>query len=243
MYESQHLQHRISSGYISIVLDENGHLPAFWAHPIVGGPFPGVLLLHDWWGMTMQTRFNVRRLAESGFFVIAPDLFNKQLPETEEQAAELTDQLTGVDSVTIPGVLEVLRTHGKCNGKIGAVGWQIGAELGFAAAINRADLLASVGFFGRPQAYLEAIHDSTTPLMLVFGDADPDILPSDLNLLSSAFMDTLPNGQLIVFPNVPNGFTTPDTPRYHEVYANTAWRRMDEFLHEHLGKSPHGPQL
>ncbi len=240
MFETQHLQHRISSGYISIVLDDLT-LPAFWAHPIMGGPFPGILALHDWWGLSMQTRFNVRRLAESGFFVIAPDLFNKQIPDDDVQAAALAAQLTSADPIYVSGVLEVLRTHGKCNGKIGVVGWQMGSELGFRAALKRDDLRASVGFFGRPQAFLDVIEHNRTPIMLIFGDSDPDVLPSTLNDLSIAIADTLVNGQLVIYPTAANGFTTPDTPQYHEVFANQAWRRMDQFLHEHLGSAATSP--
>ena len=51
MFEASHLQYNIVSGYIQIVSD--GHyLPAYWSHPEVGGPFPGLVMLHDQWGMT-----------------------------------------------------------------------------------------------------------------------------------------------------------------------------------------------
>ena len=85
MFEASHLQYNIVSGYIQIVSDGH-HLPAFWAHPEMGGPFPGLVMLHDRWGLTAHIRAQARRFAEQGYYVIAPDLFKRQTAHTDQQA-------------------------------------------------------------------------------------------------------------------------------------------------------------
>lgn len=92
MFDSRRVQHQITSGFINIVADSH-YLPAFWAHPELGGPFPGLVLIHEAWGLTAHIRTLVRRFAELGFYVIAPDLFDRQTAKTAEEAASLQRQL------------------------------------------------------------------------------------------------------------------------------------------------------
>src|SRR5258708_31331178 len=93
MFESSRLvQHQITSGFINIVAD-NHNLPAFWAHPEIGGTFPGLVLIHGWWGLTPHMRTQVRRFAELGFYVIAPDLFDGETATDDVQGKALKDKL------------------------------------------------------------------------------------------------------------------------------------------------------
>jgi carboxymethylenebutenolidase len=128
MFEASHLQHNIVSGYIQIVSD--GHyLPAFWAHPDLGGPFPGLVLIHDYWGMTPHIRTQARRFAELGYYVIAPDLFDRQVATSLTQAHALVEQVGETALSHVTTALHALETHLKCNGKIGVIGWGLGGQL------------------------------------------------------------------------------------------------------------------
>ena len=116
MFEASHLQHNIVSGFIQIVSD--GHqLPAFWAHPELGGPFPGLVMLHDRWGMTPHIRAQARRFAEQGYYVIAPDLFNRRTASTLPQADALLAQVGEAALPHVITALNALKTHHKCDGK------------------------------------------------------------------------------------------------------------------------------
>ena len=49
-FEPQHVEYNVISGRISVVGDDGTYLPAYWSHPDIGGRFPAVVILHDWWG-------------------------------------------------------------------------------------------------------------------------------------------------------------------------------------------------
>src|SRR5258708_24635559 len=91
-YETRPVQPRMTSGFINIVADSH-YLPAYWAHPELGGVFPGLVLIHEWWGLTAQIRRQVRRLAELGLYVIAPDLFNRKTAHNADEVLALQQQL------------------------------------------------------------------------------------------------------------------------------------------------------
>ena len=127
MFEASHLQYSIVSGFIQIVSDGH-HLPAFWAHPELGGPFPGLVMLHDHWGLTSHIRTQARRFAEQGYYVIAPDLFNRQMATSPEEAQALIDQVGEVALSHVKAAISALLTHHRCNSKIGLIGWGMGGE-------------------------------------------------------------------------------------------------------------------
>ena len=149
MFQSRHVQHRITSGYINVVA-EGHYLPAFWAHPEIGGRFPGIVLIHEWWGLTAHVRTLVRRFAEVGFYVIAPDLYDGKAAATPEEAFALSQALGEAGPARVNAAISALETHNRFNGKMAVVGFQMGGELAYHAAMHRADLRAAVVFYGKP---------------------------------------------------------------------------------------------
>src|SRR5260370_42594522 len=105
-----HVQHLITSSYMRIVAGEQS-VPAFWAYPQDGMTYPGIVLIHEGWGLTGYTRHQARRLAETGYYVIAPDLFNGRMATSSEEAAELYQQFSPSAALRVEAALNVLATH------------------------------------------------------------------------------------------------------------------------------------
>lgn len=239
MFEASHLQHNIESGYITIVADGN-YLPAFWAHPQLGGPFPGAVLLHDLWGLTPHIRAQARRLAEQGYYVVAPDLFNRQLPETREQAAALLDQIGAAAEAHATGALHALATHHRCNSRISAIGWGRGGVLAIRLAVVRDDIHAAISFYGlSPDLRPAELRMLECPLLAIFGGQDPFISAGQIEALRDVLGDAAAPHEVVVYPDATREFFDDSRGAFHPDAAADAWTRLLAFLHTHLG--PAGP--
>ena len=241
MFEASHLQHNIVSGYIQIVSD--GHyLPAFWAHPDVGGPFPGLVLLHDLWGLTAHTRTQVRRFAEQGYYVVAPDLFNRQTATSPLQAQALIEQVGEAAQSHVTAALNALKTHNKCNNKVGLIGWGYGARLALFTAVFRDDLRAVVIFYGLPDNLrLAPLRMLTCPLLVILAEHDPDIPPETVNTLRATLAESALAHEVKVYPGVERDFFDDSRPTFEAVSAEDAWNHALAFFNTHL-EVPKPPQ-
>jgi carboxymethylenebutenolidase len=234
MFEASHLQYHIVSGYIQIVSD--GHyLPAFWAHPDLGGPFPGLVLLHDYWGLTAHVRSQARRFAELGYYVIAPDLFNRQVADTPERAQQLFDEVSGTALSYIAAALNALKSHHKCNSKIGLIGAGTGGKLALESAVFRDDLRALVIFYGLPDQIRPAeIRTMCCPMLGLFGQNDSTTPPERVEQLKQAAEHMNPEHEVVIYPDVGRGFFDDSRDTFQATAAQDAWNRAVTFLNHQL---------
>lgn len=162
--EADRLEYPINSAYIRVVA-AGKVLPAFWAHPDTGGTFPGLVALHDQWGLTAFIRRLVRRLAEAGYYVIAPDLFNQQTAATPEAASQLVAALGDAGPAYLAAALGAVQTHHHCNGDIGLLGLGLGTVLAQHGAGQHENVQALITIGGDNPAA------SSTPLLALAGRA------------------------------------------------------------------------
>lgn len=241
MFEASRLQHNITSGYIQIV--SNGHyLPAFWAHPELGGPFPGLVMLHDQWGLTPHIRSEARRFAEQGYYVIAPDMFNRQIATSPEQAKVLIEQVGEAALSLVAAALHALKTHHKCNNNIGLIGWGMGGQLALRTAATRDDLDGVVTFYNLLGQVLPVVLRSLDcPLLAILAENDPAVPPEMVERLRQAISGTGVAHEIAVLPAVGYGFSDDSHPAFDAQAAAEAWKRALAFLNDQLDVPPIKP--
>lgn len=236
MPEAHHLQHRITSGYIQIVADQK-YMPAFWAHPIVGGPFPGLVLLHDDRGLSAHTRDLVMRFAQTGYYVVAPDLFEGQHPMTDAEANALEKQYLPTGAEKVAASLGALESHHKCNKKMALIGWDYGGTLAYDVAFTRPDVMATVSFYGDPVPYLGRFSEAKHPIMAIFGEADEIWQEHERKLRTELIRTALPH-EVIVYSDAQHNFYNDGLSNYDADAASDAWVQTLAFLETHQGKPP-----
>lgn len=238
MFEASHLQHNIVSGYIQIV--SNGHhLPAFWAHPEMGGPFPGLVMLHDRWGLTAHVRAQARRFAEQGYYVIAPDLFNRQTASTDQQAEALIARVGEAAMSHVTTALNALKTHHRCDGRIGLVGWGMGGDLALRMAAIHEEPDAVVTFDSLPDAVTPAeLRVLSCPLLAIFAGQDPHSPPERIDALRRTLEGAAFAHEVVRYPEARRGFFDDSRPAFDPQAAEDAWKRALAFLNANLEVEP-----
>jgi carboxymethylenebutenolidase len=237
IYEPNRVEHAITNGHVQIVRENGAVLPAYWSHPAMGGTFPAIALIHDWWGITDIERRLANLFAQVGYYVIIPDLFNGKLARTPQEAIGLVEELGDQGFSCVNMSMHTLEHHGRVNGKVAAVGLGLGGSLAYEAALKRDDLEAAVAYYGFPQRYLGRFKAAKAPILAIFGGDDPYTRLKVVERLESELAQSPLSHEVVTLPGVSRDFF-----REPAAQAGTvAWARTLAFLEKHLGSLAHNP--
>ena len=131
-------------------------LAGYLALPRGGVAAPGVVVIHEWWGLGSpkeRAPHLADRLAEAGFRALVPDLFRgKHAGEDPEQAGKLMKTLKFEEAVDqdIRGAVQHLKSYGGHETRAGVIGFCLGGALAMAAAVRVPELDVAVTFYGIP---------------------------------------------------------------------------------------------
>jgi carboxymethylenebutenolidase len=117
------------------------------------GKCPGVVVIHEWWGVNDQIKTTLKKWSGEGFIAVAPDLYNgKVIPIGDADAAGAAMKALDFPKAVqqIAATIEELKKHPRCNGKVAVTGYCMGGALSFATAVNVRGLAAVVPFYGLP---------------------------------------------------------------------------------------------
>jgi carboxymethylenebutenolidase len=199
---------------------------AFLAHPEGGGP--GVLLLHAWWGWTEVVKQAAEQLAGRGFTVLAPDLYSGRLAKTVEEAEALLKQRDlefMSDTVHTARDLLLARTQG---GRLGVVGFSMGAAWSLIAAAEAPDNFAAVVlFYG---TYGVDFSQVKARILGHYSDSDAYESMDDVRAMESGMKEACLDVTLHIYAGLNHWFAEPDRPEYDRAAAETAWDRTVKFL-------------
>ncbi len=232
---------------------EGVKIPAYLARPRASGRYPGVILLHDIFGVSDHARDVARRFANVGFLAMVPDCFARidlgfgdSLEDIRPRAASLDDRLTVADIENGAGAL---RSLPYCNGKVGTVGFCMGGRsaLLFACRSDRVD--ATIDCWGggissdspvtpnHPVPIVDLVGNLKRPVYAVFGAEDENPSPAHTSELRARLerAGTLGLVTMETFENAGHAFFADVRPeRYREKAAFELWPKMVRFFKTHL---------
>jgi len=190
----------------------------------------GVLVLHPWWGLNDTVKQMCDGLAQEGFVVLAPDLYGGAEPaRTIDDAERMSD---GLDMARAEQVMlgAVDRLSAEATGRLGVVGFSMGAWLAHWLARRRREHIgALVCFYGTGDPA-----DGAAAVLGHFAAADPYEPAEGVDALEGQLAAA---GRLAAFhryEGVGHWFAEPDRPEFDPVAAGLAWQRTLAFLREQL---------
>lgn len=220
-------------------------LTAFLARPAGGERVPGVVMVHEAFGLNDITRRQAVHLAGMGYLVIAPDLFAAGGMRRCPRATFADLQAgTGPAFADIEAARRVLLDDPDCTGAVGVVGFCMGG--GFALALATRDYDASAPCYGRLPATPEALRGAC-PVVASYGGADRT-LPGAAAKLERALTAYGVEHDVKEYPGAGHAFMNDESllPAVFDPVveiagmapkpdaAADAWARIDAFFREHL---------
>lgn len=216
----------------------DGNLVGFLAVPEdAAEPLPGVIVLHEWWGLTEPIREVSRRIAREGYIVLAVDLFGGRTATEVSDAQALLRELVGdPDAVrdNIRQAYQYLERYALAP-RIGTVGWDLGGRWSLQTALMMPSALdAAVIFYGSVETD-EAVLDSLQmPILGLFGEQDRSIPLRSVQAFRNALGRLGKDSEVRIYSGVDHGFFFPDHANYSPIAADDAWMRTEALLESAL---------
>jgi carboxymethylenebutenolidase len=229
VYESKRVEYDIVSGHVSIMLEDGSPLPAYWSHPNIGGTFPCIAFIHDWWGIRPLERRLAQSLAQAGYYVVVPDLFFGATADTPQEAIQLVESLGANGFPEVDASLQAIEQHQRSNHRVAAVGLGMGGSLAYEAAVKRPDLEAAIACYGFPQRFMGQFRHAHAPILAIYGEHEPYTRPGVIKKLREELAESpLAHEVHIVADEAREFFDEADAG------ARQAWALMLAFLEKHL---------
>lgn len=209
---------------------------AFVAIPPGSAGAPGVIVVHEWWGLNGQIRDLARRLSRQGYVVIVPDLFGGRVARDPETAHELSRALDDEAALaTLSRAARWLRAQPRtAKSRLGVVGFCMGGGLAQKFAMDEERTAAVVVFYGAPETQGARIARLAAPLQGHFGADDAGIDPQRVESFRSALERGGKTHDIHVYAGAGHAFMNEERPSYNADAARLAWVRMLAFLQKHL---------
>ncbi len=231
-----------------------GEMPAYIAVPAAAAPWPGVVVVHDFGGMSHDLRNQADWLASEGFLAAAPDLYywGSRLRCLWTIMRELSSG-KGRTFDDLDSVRNWLATRDECTGKVGVIGFCMGGAYAVALAPGHGYSASSVNYGGCPKDAVRVLAGAC-PMVGSYGGQDRSPMgKSAAPRLEQALSDLGIDHDVKVYPDAGHGFINDPDPadatpllifltkisgtRYHEPSAQDARRRIAAFFSRHLKDS------
>lgn len=131
----------------------HGGVRGYYAAPAAGGVYPGVVLIHEWWGLNGDIRAKARDFAERGYAALAVDLYGGETATEPDHARRLAGRVRDdmpAAFANLGGAIAFLRNRAEVDGaRLASVGWCFGGGWSYQIAKNNLGVAASVIYYGR----------------------------------------------------------------------------------------------
>lgn len=198
---------------------------------------PGVLIVHQWGGLTDYEKMRADRLAkELGYVAFAVDIYGKGNRPTGSERGQMTGKYKGdrelYRSRLMAGYEQLKRTPGVDASRIAVIGYCFGGTGALELARSGADIVGAVSFHGGLEGgKAEEAANIKASILVCHGADDSSVPPAQVN----DFINEMKAGKcdyaVLTYGNAVHGFTQPGGA-YNEKADKRSWEDMKDFLAE-----------
>ncbi len=207
--------------------------------PAGKGPFPALIVIHEWWGLNDWVKDQASKLADEGYVTLAIDLYRGKVATTPDMAHEI---MRGVPEDRakrdLNAAFDFLASQPNVKkDRIGAIGWCMGGGYSLDVALQQPTLAADVINYGHLATDVDALKKINAPILGLFGAQDHGITPDDVKKFGATLDQLGKKIEIKIYDDAGHAFENPNNKDgYRAADAADAWKRTTAFLAENLKK-------
>lgn len=209
-------------------------------------PAPGIILIHEWWGLNDDIKQMADDFANEGYVALAVDMYGEEPTASSsvaQQRAQSVRENMEQAMQNLSAAVSYLENRSDVDeGKIATVGWCFGGGWAYQMAVNDIGVDASVMYYGQfdPEDDFEHMRSS---ILGHFGEEDTVIEVDNAREFKAELENADQSSVVYIYPNVGHSFANyqgGDNLDYSPEAAEQAWNRTLEFLNDHLRRETMG---
>ena len=209
-------------------------LKGYLAEPSGSGPFPAVVMIHEWWGLNRDVTILADALARQGYVVLAADAFRGSVARTADQARkQVTETPREQIAADLDAALDFVRSLPQVDAeRVASAGFCFGGTQSMWMGTRNPELAAVVIFYGggpiQDAAQLGSMK-AAGPVLGIHGENDGGIPVEQVRNFERALRARNVENTITIYPGVGHAFVKSNTYQDGGT-AQKAWTRMVEFL-------------
>ena len=209
------------------------------------GTRPGVLVVHEWWGLNDYAKHRAEMLAELGYVAFCVDMFGKGVvAKTPEEAGAQAGKLRAdrpLVRARAQAGLDIFKQQLNVDAeKIAVIGYCFGGMVALELARSGADVDGVVSFHGSLNTpNTEDAKNIKAKILVLHGADDPNVKPDEVAAFEQEMREGAVEWQLFKYGGAVHAFTNPaagnDPSRgaaYNEKADKRSWEAMKNFFVE-----------
>jgi carboxymethylenebutenolidase len=223
-----------SSLIISEMVAYFDNTSGYLAKPVVDGNYPGVVMIHEWWGLNDNIKEMADNLASHGYVVLAVDLYDGKVATTSDQARQLITSFDPEHGIQNMNSAVSLLNDDYSTSTIGSIGWCFGGGQSLNLALDNNEMDATVIYYGSLVTDSDNLSSIDWPVLGIFAELDKGIPVATVNEFESALNEAGVDNQIHIYDGVDHAFANPSGELYAPEESKAAWDQTISFLELNL---------
>ena len=201
--------------------------------PAGKGPFPAIIVIHEWWGLNDWVKDQATKLSDLGYVTLAIDLYRGKVATTPDVAHEIMRGLPEDRAKRdLHAAFEFLASQPNVKkDRIGSIGWCMGGGYSLDVALQEPTLRATVINYGHLATDTDSLKAINASILGLFGGQDRGITPDDVQKFAKTMKELGKQVDVTVYPDAGHGFENPvNKDAYRPDDAADAWKRTVKFF-------------
>jgi carboxymethylenebutenolidase len=212
----------------------------YLAVPEGDGPFPAVILIHEWNGLVDRIRQMADAMAAEGYVALAADLYSGRTGSNRDENVVLMQEAQGDIDRTIANLdaaARFLRERDDVTGRVASMGWCFGGGIALSYALGGEEHEGTAIFYGSLVTDPDILASIQHEVYGTFAEMDGGIPPENVNQFVEALRSAGVENDVHVYDAVNHGFwlRVEEDAELREAPALDAWRRLRAYLQRTLG--------